>query len=104
MLKLEIWSILLFATVLLIPATSLTYAQQYNDVYYDDDRYYYDNNEYIYEEYYYPPKDKKMKEPPMLLVKKGVLFCDDIANGNDITCVVEPDSILFPGPDSGRYV
>ena len=71
----------------------------------DDDRYYYEeDDEYYYEEYYYLNKDKKkMKEPPMLLVKKGVLFCDDIADGTSAVCV-EPDSILFPGPDSGRYV
>ncbi|MGD1834500.1 MAG: hypothetical protein ACPKQO_02120 [Nitrososphaeraceae archaeon] len=106
MFKIGILSVLLFATVLLIPAISLTYAQQYedrygkiSDIYYDDDRYYYEeDNEYVYEEYYYPSKDKK-KEPPMLLVKKDVLYCDGLANGTGPECI-NP----IPGPDSERYV
>ena len=116
--KIGVFSILAFGIMmLLIPATSMASALEYdrygkaNDVYYEDDRYYeeiqyndrngYYEDEYVYEEYYYPPshKDKK-KEPPMLLVKKDVLYCDGIANGTGIDC----DSFPFPGPDSDRYV
>ena len=118
--KIGVFSALLFGVMmLLIPATSIANAAEYdrygkinNDVYYEDDRYYEeiqyndrdgyydDNGEYVYEEYYYPPshKDKK-KEPPMLLVKKDVLYCDVIANGTGSTC-----GFPIPGPDSDRYV
>ena len=82
----------LFATMmmLLIPATSMINAQQY-DSYYED--------EYYYEEYYYS-NDKKEKEPPMLLVKKDVLYCDVIASGTGVGCGTNP----IPGPNSDRYV
>ena len=94
--------------ILLISATSIANAQQY-DSYYEDDRYYYEDydNEYVYDEYYYPPqhKDKKHKESPMLLVDKEILFCDVIANGTSISCVEEFNNNIFvPKPDSNRYV
>ena len=107
--KIGVFGALLFGVmILLIPATSIASAQEYedrygkvNDVYYEDDRYYYedDNDEYVYEEYYYP-KNKNEKEPPMLLVKKDVLYCDVLANGTDTNCGFNP----IPGPDSERYV
>ena len=101
--KIGVFSVLLFGVMmLLIPATSIASAQEY-DRYYQDDRYYYED-EYQYENHYYPPtqKDKKdKKEPPMLLVKKDVLYCDVIANGTDNDC---EESGVIPGPDSGRYV
>ena len=116
MFKIGILSILLFATVLLIPATSIANAQEYGDRYgkvsdrdYEDDRYYkeiqyndrgqyYEDEQYIYEEYYYPSKDKK-KEPPMVLVKKDVLYCDLVINGTDSSCGDQ-----FAEPNSERYI
>ena len=74
--KIGVFDALLFGVMmLLIPATSIASALEYdrygkvNDVYYEDDRYYkeiqyddrngYYEDEYVYEENYYPPKDKK---------------------------------------------
>ena len=103
--------------MLLIPATSIANAQEYEDrygkasnVYYEDERYYqegeytdkdqYYEDEYIYEEYYYPLKDKK-QESPLLLVKKDVLYCVFIANGTALGCGFD----TFPGPeDTDTYV
>ena len=45
-------------------------------------------------------KEKK-KEPPMVLVNKKVLFCDDIANGDNPVCTFEGD---LPNPNSDRWV
>ena len=98
--KIGVFSILAFGVMmLLIPATSIASAQEYDDRYYEDERYYEDNDEYTYEEYYYPPKDKK-KEPPMLVVKKDVLYCD-LYSGSDQNC---NENGGFLGPDSERYV
>ena len=115
MFKIGILSILLFATVLFIPATSLANAQQYadkydgvDDVYYENNRYYneiqynndrnqyYENDEPVYEEYYYPQKDKK-KEPPMILVKKDVLYCESFVNASNRDCprTAGPESDLY---------
>ncbi|MGD1834501.1 MAG: hypothetical protein ACPKQO_02125 [Nitrososphaeraceae archaeon] len=113
--KIGVFSVLLFgAMMLLIPATSITNAQGYedrygkiNDVYYEDNRYYYqDDNEYVYEEYYYPSKEDKKKEPPMLFVNKEVLYCDQIAIGNDTNCNENPPQEFprFPGPNSNKWV
>ena len=93
--KFGVFSVLaLSVMMLLIPATSIASAQEY-------DRYYEDNSEYTNEEYYYPSKDKK-KEPPMLLVKKDLLFCDTVSNGIDPDCNSELSDI--PESDSDRWV
>jgi len=89
--KVGIFGVLFATMMLLIPATSMVNAQQY-DSYYED--------EYYYEEYYYP-NDKKEKGPPMLLVKKDVLYCDVIASGTGFTCLENGNT---PGPESDRYV
>ena len=116
--KIGVFSILAFGVLmLLIPATSIVNAQEYdrygkvNDVYFGDNMYYeeiqysdrngYYEDKYVYEEYYYPPshKDKKEKEPSMLLVKKDVLYCDSY-DGSDQSCR-ENGNII--GLESGRY-
>ncbi|MGD1837221.1 MAG: hypothetical protein ACPKPY_04090 [Nitrososphaeraceae archaeon] len=95
-----VFSALMFGVMmLLIPATSIASAQEYENRYGKvSDVYYGDDDKYVHEEYYYPPKDKK-KEPPMLLVKKDVLYCDAFNDMSDDDCF-EP----IPGPDSERYV
>ena len=128
--KFGMFSVLVLGIMmLLIPATSLANAQEYEDKYYKDEQYkkidkksynepykkederksYYNDDKEKSEE---PiiiiknepivKKEKKMKEPPMLLVKKDVLYCDNIANDEEpFTCDLEGG---MPGPDSGRYV
>ena len=85
--KVGIFSVL-FVTMmmLLIPATLMANAQQYDP--YEDDEYYYEE--------YYPPTHKDKREPPMLLVKKDVLYCDVIANGTDLSsgCSITDESTL----------
>ncbi|MGD1838623.1 MAG: hypothetical protein ACPKPY_11285 [Nitrososphaeraceae archaeon] len=110
--KIGVFSALMFGVMmLLIPATSIASAQEYdkyykeNDIYGKDYGYGYDNDRpviIIKNQFSEPHKDKKMKEPPMVLVNKEVLFCDLIANGSNSSCVEEPFTV--PGPDSGRYV
>ncbi|MGD1835224.1 MAG: hypothetical protein ACPKQO_05835, partial [Nitrososphaeraceae archaeon] len=113
--KFGMFSVLVLSVmILLISATSIANAQQYDDrYYYEDDIYYYeDYNQYVSDEkddYYYPPahKDKKEnKEPPMLLVNKEILFCDTIANGTSISCIEElnNNNIFVPTSNSNRYV
>ena len=127
-----IFSILAFGIMmLLIPATSIASAQEYdryyeekdrhsNDYGYENDRYYEDYRQTSYDDPYkkndkdsnkpviiienkVPVKKKVMKEPPMVLVNKEVLFCDVIANGTDSICF-DPSPPDFPGPNSDRYV
>ncbi|MGD1837469.1 MAG: sialidase family protein [Nitrososphaeraceae archaeon] len=79
-----------------------------NENYYKDDRDYYKDDSYYYDkyndDYYYPAKDNEQaREPPTLLVDKEVLFCDVITKRSGNACI-EPESILFSGPESGRYV
>ncbi|MGD1834163.1 MAG: sialidase family protein [Nitrososphaeraceae archaeon] len=79
-----------------------------NENYYKDDRDYYKDDSYYYDkyndDYYYPAKDNEQaREPPTLLVDKEVLFCDMITKRSGNACI-EPESILFSGPESGRYV
>ena len=103
--KIGVFGALLFGIImLLIPATTIANAQEYeyrygkvNDVYYEDD-----HDEYVYEEYYYPPKDKKKQEPPMLVVKKDVLYCD-VFSFSGQSCIADDNNSIV-GPDSGRYV
>ena len=127
--KLGMFSVLLLGIMmLLIPASSLANAQEY-DQYYEQDRYYdgvYRDDNYKksdYEKKPYKKKDndkkssdepviiiknepiqkkekKEKKESPMLLVKKELLFCDLIANGTNIACGFTPIAL----PDSDRYV
>ena len=142
--KIGVFSILAFSVMmLLIPATSIASAAEY-DKYYKEKKDRYSNNDYRYgndnnnDRYYddyrqtsydkqykkvdnkkesdrpviivdnkipiphHEKKEKKMKEPPMVLVTKEVLFCDDIANGEDDECFL--DAPFFPGPNSDRYV
>ena len=128
--KFGMFSVLVLGIMmLLIPATSMANAQEYDDRYYEDKEYkkidkksynepykkederksyYKDDNKkseepviIIKNEPIQKKEKKKMKEPPMLVVKKDVLYCDNIANGNEnLDCDI-PD---FPGPDSDRYV
>ncbi|MGD1836471.1 MAG: hypothetical protein ACPKPY_00250, partial [Nitrososphaeraceae archaeon] len=102
--KIGIFSTLLLGVMmLLIPAISISNAQEYEDRYgkvsyvdYEDNKYYYEDDEYVYEEYYYPLKDKK-NEHPMLLINKTVLYCDSYSSDNKPCFPV-------PGPNSERYV
>ena len=132
--KIGVFSILMLGVMmLLIPATSIASAQEY-DKYYVEKKYGYDNNnDRYYDDYrqtsydkqhkkvdkkesdrpviivdnkipipHHEKKEKKMKEPPMVLVTKEVLFCDDIASGDDDECYL--DAPIFPGPNNDRYV
>ena len=120
--------LVLCVMMLLIPASSLANAQEYEDRYSEDEQYekidkksnneqykkkdderksYYNNDKeksepviIIKNEPIVKKDKKKMKEPPMLLVKKDVLYCDSIAIGNGNNCGINP----IPGPDSERYV
>ena len=115
--------------MLLIPASSLANAQEYDDRHYEDNEYkkidkkssnepykkdeerksyYNDDNKkseepviIIKNEPIQKKEKKKMEEPPMLVVKKDVLYCDVIANDEFFTCFGVGG---FPGPDSDRYV
>ena len=112
-------SINLFITVLitisLVSASSLGLVLLPNkdnqvsaQVEYHDNSYYdnYNYNDNINDYYHQESKDKKeKKEPPMLLVKKELLFCDSIAfEDNDGISCNRPNSDLFVGPDSDRYI
>ena len=118
--KFGMFSVLVLGVMmLLIPATSIANAQEYDDSYYEQDRDYdgiYQDNNHMKSNYAnesYKKQDdntdepivkkekKKMKEPPMLLVKKDVLYCDVVANGNCGNCI---DLQSIPGPDSNRWV
>ena len=130
--KVGMVSILVFSVMmLLIPATSIVNAQEY-DKYYEDKEYDKldkksydesykkegddDNNKYKKndkekndepliiiknEPILKKEKKKEMKEPPMLLVKKDVLYCDFIAGQGDLPCFVNDD---LAGPNSDRYI
>ena len=116
--------------MLLIPATSIANAQEYEDKYYEDEQYkkvdkksygelykkederksYYSDDTKKSEEpiiiiknepIQKKEKKKEMKDPPMLLVKKDVLYCDNIVNIESQTCFGDDG---LPGPDSDRYV
>ena len=118
--------------MLLIPATSIANAQEYNDRYYKDKEYKkIDKKSYIEpykkederKSHYSDDKEKseepiiiiknepiqkkekkkEMKEPPMLVVKKDVLYCDNIVNPNDDEPTCNIESDIL-GPDSGEYV
>ena len=128
--KFGMFSVLVLGVMmLLIPASSLANAQEYDKHYEDkqykkidkksysepykkdDERksYYNDDKEksdepviIIKNEPIVKKEKKKMKEPPMLLVKKDVLYCDVIANDEEpFSCFGEGG---LPGPDSDRYV
>ena len=107
--KIGIYSILVLGVMmLLIPAASIATAQKY-DNYYEDEQYKKENKTdepiiIIKNEPIQKKEKKMMKEPPMLLVKKDVLYCDNIANGEEpLTCFDIQDS-GFAGPNSDRYV
>ena len=105
--KIGMFSVLVLGVImLLIPASSLANAQEY-DKYYDDEQYKKDNKSdepviIIKNEPIQKKEKKKMKEPPMLLVKKDVLYCDLVASGTGepIGCFPPP----YPEPNSERYV
>ena len=110
--KFGMFSVLVFGVImLLIPASSLANAQEYGQYYenksyeYNDDK---KNNEpviIVKNEPIYKKEKKEKKEPPILFVKKELLFCDSIASKNDDeTSCDRPNSDLFLGPDSGRYI
>ena len=130
--KFGMFSVLVIGVLmLLIPATSLANAQEYDDRYYEDKEYKKIDKKSYNEPYkkddernsYYnedkeksdepviiiknepivkKEKKKEMKEPPMLLVKKDVLYCDSIVNDEvPFTCNIEGDILE---PDSGSYV
>ena len=124
--KFGMFSILLLGVmILLIPASSLANAQEYEDKEYkkidkksysepykkEDERkaYYSDDNKnseepvIIIKNEPIQKKEKKkvMKEPPMLVVKKDVLYCDFVVGEETSPCASE-DSII--GPDSDKYV
>ena len=130
--KFGMFSVLVLGIMmLLIPATSMANAQEYDDRYYEDKEYKKIDKKSYNEPYkkederksYYKDDNKKseepiiiiknepiqkkekkkeMKEPPMLVVKKDVLYCDIVANDEEpFTCFEESS---FPGPDSDRYV
>ena len=117
--KLGMSLLVLGVIMLLIPATAVASAQEY------DKQYEYEQYEKIYEKSYNEQykkdnreksdepviiiknepiqkkeKKKMMKESPMLLVKKDVLYCDSFS-GSDQSCR-ENGNIV--GPNSGRYV
>ena len=102
------FSVLVFGIMmLLIPASSVANAQEYEDRYYEDEQYKKVDKKnssdepviIIKNEPIQKKEKKKMKEPPMLLVKKDVLYCDEIANGTSFGC--DGRDI---GPDSDVYV
>ncbi|MGD1836772.1 MAG: hypothetical protein ACPKPY_01785 [Nitrososphaeraceae archaeon] len=107
--KIGVFGALMFGVMmLLIPATSIASAQEYDKYYKEKDRYGkdygygYDNDRpviIIKNQFSEPHKDKKMKEPPMVLVNKEVLFCDVVANGTEDDC----DNPV-PEPNSDRWV
>ncbi|MGD1837757.1 MAG: hypothetical protein ACPKPY_06835 [Nitrososphaeraceae archaeon] len=91
--KLGIFSILLFATLMLIPATSLVNAQEYDP--------YYEDNGYYGEEGYYsnPYRDGK---DPIVKVSKELFICNDALNSPELfNCVTE---FINPiGPNSEGF-
>ncbi|MGD1835017.1 MAG: hypothetical protein ACPKQO_04780 [Nitrososphaeraceae archaeon] len=105
--KIGIFSALMFGVMmLLIPATSIANAQEYNDRYYEED-------EYVYEEYYFPSKDKKEMKPAILKITKELFMCDNILNVNETNPNFECEdeykgfqfTAFFPQPpDSDQYV
>ena len=130
--KFGMFSVLVLGVMmLLIPATSIANAQEYNDRYYEDEQYEKIDKKSYMEQYkkkdderksYYndgkekneepviiiknepiqEKEKKKIKEPSMLLVKKDVLYCDVIADGSFSGFCNEDGSI--EGPESNRYV
>ena len=115
--------------MLLIPATSIANAQEYNDRHYEDKKFKKIDKKSYNEPYkkederksYYSKdkeqsdepviiiknepiqkkeKKKVMKELPMLFVKKDVLYCD-FFSGSGQTCLNES---TIPEPNSNRYV
>ena len=128
--KFGMFSVLVLGVMmLLIPATSIANAQEYDDRYYEDKQYekvdkksynepykkederksYYNDDKEKSEEPVIIIKNepsvkkekKKMKELPMILIKKDVLYCDEIANGESDNCFGDNG---LPGPESDRYV
>ena len=124
--KFEMFSILVFGIVmLLIPASSLANAQEYEDKEYkkidkksyneqykkkDERKAYYNDDKEKSEEpliiiknepIVKKEKKKEMKEPPMLLVKKDVLYCDFVVGEETSPCSSDNG---IAGPDSGKYV
>ena len=124
--KVGMFSVLVLSVMmLLIPATSIANAQEYDDPYYNEQDQYYDDvyqdNNYKKSNYENEPykiqddktdepviiiknepiqkKEKKMKEPPMIIVKKDVLYCDSFSGSNDQRCI-DP----IPPPNNERWI
>ena len=127
--KFGMFSVLVFGImILLIPASSLANAQEYDDRHYEDNEYkkidkkssnepykkdeerksyYNDDNKkseepviIIKNEPIQKKEKKKMEEPPMLVVKKEILYCD-VFSGSDQRCDINGG---YLGPDNEKYV
>ena len=110
-----VFGALLFAAILLIPATAFNanaqegYKEKMDD-YIKYDNYYVDKNQYNEKDNYGKQSDRDKKKSPKLTVKKELFVCDSIlGNGeNDnglgfsFTCIDSNDNILPPNSD--RYI